>query len=383
MHSALTASSHPFATRKVLSSILSLRSWRPRAACQAAPQKFFWVQTDKQEVLTTALESGCSTFVFDAEAVSVAEKWAKLAAFQALLINGAALIKLDGMQVGTVVNVGSGGDLAAACAGAVASTGMTLLDARDWRIIPAENLVAAFQGSAAKLVAVAGSAADARVMLEALEAGTAGALLRTNDPRQVRELATWLEGRAAEAARRLVFERAAVARIKPLGMGDRVCVDLASLLAPGEGLLVGSFARALALVHSECAASAYIASRPFRVNAGPVHAYVALPGGRTGYLAELRSGSEVMVADAGGRTRTALVGRTKCERRPLVLVEAATADGERHSLLLQNAETVRLVGPCWRAVAVSELREGDAIFLLRQAGARHTGIAVQEFVLEK
>ena len=49
----------------------------------------------------------------------------------------------------------------------------------------------------------------------------------------------------------------------------RVCVDLACLLRPGEGLLVGSFARALALVHSECAASAYIASRPFRVNAGP------------------------------------------------------------------------------------------------------------------
>jgi len=32
---------------------------------------------------------------------------------------------------------------------------------------------------------------------------------------------------------------------------------------------------------------------------------------------------------------------------------------------------------------VSELRAGDAIFLLRQAGARHTGIAVREFVLEK
>ena len=37
----------------------------------------------------------------------------------------------------------------------------------------------------------------------------------------------------------------------------------------------------------------------------------------------------------------------------------------------------------WLAVAVSELREGDAIFLLRQAGARHTGVAIQEFVLEK
>jgi len=50
----------------------------------------------------------------------------------------------------------------------------------------------------------------------------------------------------------------------------RVCVDLCSLLAPGEGLLVGSFAGGLLLVHSECLESAYINSRPFRVNAGPV-----------------------------------------------------------------------------------------------------------------
>jgi 3-dehydroquinate synthase class II len=50
----------------------------------------------------------------------------------------------------------------------------------------------------------------------------------------------------------------------------RVCVDTASLLVLGEGLLVGSFARALFLVHSECSESAYINSRPFRVNAGPV-----------------------------------------------------------------------------------------------------------------
>jgi 3-dehydroquinate synthase class II len=34
-------------------------------------------------------------------------------------------------------------------------------------------------------------------------------------------------------------------------MCDRVCVDLCSLLQLGEGMLVGSFARALFLVHSE------------------------------------------------------------------------------------------------------------------------------------
>lgn len=41
-------------------------------------------------------------------------------------------------------------------------------------------------------------------------------------------------------------------------------------MVPGEGLLVGSFARGLFLVHSECSESRYINSRPFRINCGPV-----------------------------------------------------------------------------------------------------------------
>ncbi|PNH07566.1 3-dehydroquinate synthase, partial [Tetrabaena socialis] len=50
---------------------------------------------------------------------------------------------------------------------------------------------------------------------------------------------------------------------------------------------------------------------------GLVALYVAAPGGRTRYLSKLASGAEVLVADAGGRTRTAMVGRAKIERRPL------------------------------------------------------------------
>lgn len=52
-------------------------------------------------------------------------------------------------------------------------------------MIPAENLVAAFQSSPGQLLGVSGSAADARVMMEALEAGTAGVVLRTEDPLEV------------------------------------------------------------------------------------------------------------------------------------------------------------------------------------------------------
>ena len=55
------------------------------------------------------------------------------------------------------------------------------------QIIPAENLVAAFQapGARGQLLAVAGSCEAGRVMLEALEAGTHGLVLRTEDPREV------------------------------------------------------------------------------------------------------------------------------------------------------------------------------------------------------
>jgi 3-dehydroquinate synthase class II len=49
-----------------------------------------------------------------------------------------------------------------------------------------------------------------------------------------------------------------------------------------------------------------------------VHSYCTVPGGKTAYLSELKSGSEVVVVKADGRQRSALVGRVKIETRPLV-----------------------------------------------------------------
>ena len=115
-----------------------------------------------------------------------------------------------------------------------------------------------------------------------------------------------------------------------------------------------------------------------------------------------------------------------------MLVEAELPDGEPCSVLLQNAETVRLVGPAparsgggssssqaggagaaaagtsaaddgyiwqqggssgggggggggasWRAVSVSELAAGDRLYVLRQGGARHTGVAIEESITER
>lgn len=53
-----------------------------------------------------------------------------------------------------------------------------------------------------------------------------------------------------------------------------------------------------------------------------MHAYAAVPGGRTCYLSELKAGKEVIVVDQRGHQRTAVVGCVKIESRPLILVEA-------------------------------------------------------------
>ena len=46
-----------------------------------------------------------------------------------------------------------------------------------------------------------------------------------------------------------------------------------------EGILVGNTASGFFLVHSESIDNPYVASRPFRGNAGAVHAYTLAPGG--------------------------------------------------------------------------------------------------------
>jgi len=228
-----------------------------------------------------------------------------------------------------------------------------------WSLIPAENLVAARRqgggvGGAPRLFVSASTPAEAAGLLGALEAGADGVVLVTDDPGVARAGGSLLAALLSPPPR-LPLVPALVTHAAPAGMGDRVCVDLTTAMAPGEGLLVGSFARGLALVQAEVESGAgYVGTRPFRVNAGALHSYVAAPGGRTAYLAELAAGDEVLIVDgASGATRPGVVGRAKVERRPLVRVTLAVVPpagrapcpADTLSVILQNAETVRLVGP--------------------------------------
>jgi 3-dehydroquinate synthase II len=66
------------------------------------------------------------------------------------------------------------------------------------------------------------------------------------------------------------------------------------------------------------------------------------------------------------------------ERRSMVMIEAEHPDAGTLAVLLQNAETCRLVRPGGAHVSVAELAAGDDVLVVCDRVARHTGVAVEE-----
>ena len=264
---------------------------------------------------------------------------------------------------------------------AAAAADITVVIGEDWSIIPLENLIARV-GDETHLVAGATTAAEARTAFETLELGADGVLLDTDSPEEIRGA---VEARDAAERESLELTTATVTAVEATGMADRVCIDTGSLMDDAEGMLVGSLSRGLFFVHAETAESPYVESRPFRVNAGAVHAYVRNPEGGTNYLAELSSGDEVQVVDRDGGTREAIVGRVKIEKRPMFRIQAevTTDDGvDRVETLIQNAETVKVATDEGRT-AVTDLETGDEVVVYYEDVARHFGEAVEESIIEK
>jgi 3-dehydroquinate synthase II len=254
-----------------------------------------------------------------------------------------------------------------------------ILLGKDWTVIPLENIIADLQGGNVKVMAAVNNFEEAKLALETLEYGTDGVLLVPDEISQIKKVTEFIEKIDSESYSLLP---ATITRVEPVGSGDRVCVDTCSMMNVGEGMLIGSYSKGLFLVHSESLESEYVASRPFRVNAGPVHAYVMTPGNKTRYLSEIETGDEVLTVDKDGNTKTTVVGRVKIEKRPLMLVEAEY-EGFTIRTLLQNAETIRLVEEDGNPISVSELKIGDKVMVFLDKSARHFGMAIEETIIEK
>jgi len=327
--------------------------------------KQFWVDVRpwNKNIATTAIESGADALVVDR-----ADDVRRLGRITTVAPDGDLKPGTDVAEVAITDKAGE--DRAAK----IKDKKFVIVTTSDWTVIPLENLVA----QSDRIIAVVKDEREAELALTVLEKGTAGILLRTTDPKMVKTVANLVKTETAEVG----LVPFTVTRIQPLGMGDRVCVDTCSMLSDGEGMLMGNTSSAMLLVHAETLENPYVAPRPFRVNAGAVHAYILMPDGKTAYLSDLAIGGKVLVSDAAGKAHTAVIGRTKIERRPLLLVEAET-EGSKVSLILQNAETIRLVGEKGEAISVVNLAAGDRVMGCLLEGGRHFGMAVKETIREK
>jgi len=266
-----------------------------------------------------------------------------------------------------------------------------IVKAIDWIIIPFENLIAELNQEDILLYAEVDSIKDAKTLLKTLEKGVDGIIIRPTCVNDILELKT-LMGYILK----IDLIEGEITELKDIQKADRVCVDTTSILHEGEGMLVGSTAKGFVLVHAEVFETEFVNSRPFRVNAGDVSAYVMVPSFnesgelimRTNYLSELKAGDDVIICDVNGNVRIVSIGRVKIETRPMLLIKLQAKIKDFNikvpiNVILQKAETIRVVNSELKPISVVDLKKGDKILVAIGPGATHFGTSIKETIIEK
>lgn len=314
--------------------------------------------------VTLALESGVDGIIApDSEAESVAA----MARCEVLPVSGVRQVSLDAKADEEE-------------AAAALHNGQTVLLARGWEIIPVENLLAQDQlsGKKGRLILEVGSLDEALLAAGILESGVDTVAVTPDGAGEIKEIV----GALKSGQGRIELAEAVITEVAPVALGHRVCVDTLSMLKSGQGMLVGNSAAFTFLVNAETEHNEFVAPRPFRINAGAVHAYAVMPEDRTAYLEELAPGREVLVVDHEGNAETAVAGRLKVEKRPMLMIRAESG-GREGTVFLQNAETIRLVRPGGATVSVVRLKPGDKVLCRLDEAGRHFGMRIKEDILEE
>ena len=303
-----------------------------------------------------------------------------------LVIDGDALY-INSKQVGRKVDVSnsSGQSVARAMAGSVE---WILLEFGEWKMIPIENIIAACDGGPTKVAARISSAEQVLGAAFALQIGVDALLvdektLPTALIAKSQRGEKTVESVSENTTQEMILSKLEVIEVREGGVGDRVCVDLTSMLELGEGMIVGSSSNSMILVHGETVESEFVPIRPFRVNAGAAHSYIMMADGTTSYLSELKMGDEVMVANSDGISRSCMVGRVKIEKRPFILFRWKNENDNEAGVLLQQAETVRLISESRELVSITELVPGTLLLGWAGGAGRHVGQTISAEVEER
>ena len=266
-----------------------------------------------------------------------------------------------------------------------------LVSAKDWAMIPFENIVAACQPTHTKIAAFISDPEQAIGAAFALESGV-NALIVPPDSSVVNASliakSLRLERSSDEPESLIDTTRQSLSSfiIKSIdygNIGDRICIDLTSFLTLGEGALVGSSAMMLAMVHAETIPSEFVPTRPFRINAGAPHSYILMADDSMKYLSELSSGDNIAIFSTDGVRRSCTIGRLKIEQRPFLKINFHDTNNNEGHIFLQQAETVRLVSDKGTGCSVTHVRAGDKILGLSSTKGTHIGHQVSGSVEEK
>jgi len=273
--------------------------------------------------------------------------------------------KSKGKKIGRRFEVLSNKDIENILDSAKKGLDFVVIEVKDWKIIPLENIIAKLHKIHTKIFTIARNPKEARKMFSILDIGVDGVIFNTGSINEVREALVYLGSKSFELSSAKIID------IQEVGDGERVCIDTASMLNRGEGMLIGNRANFLFLVHNESVGSSFTSPRPFRVNAGAVHCYTLSPDGTTKYLSELETGVEVLVFDSKGKARRVTIGRCKIEKRPMLMIKAKVGE-EVGGIIAQDAETIRFVKSNGRLVSVTHLKKGDSILVHSKAATgRH------------
>jgi len=282
------------------------------------------------------------------------------------------------LSTGMYVEIADAAGLETACA-AARTERWTVLEFHDPTKIPLEIVIAAAAGASGNMVTVAADPAEAKIIFGVLELGSDGVLMAA---RAVGD-ATRLVRSASATTGSIELVELTVTATADIGSGERACVDTCAYLAKDEGMLVGSHSKGMVLCVSETHPLPYMATRPFRVNAGAIHSYTLSAEGRTRYLSELTAGSQLLAVGADGRTRLVPVGRVKIETRPLISVDFVAPNGQAVNLILQHDWHVRVLGPGAEVLNSTELRPGHKVLGHLPVADRHVGYPIDEFCIEQ
>ena len=254
-----------------------------------------------------------------------------------------------------------------------------LVRCKNWKMIPLENLISRSLGTGTKIAVSIDEKIEIEGAAYALEHGVDALLLPNDDEIWIKAVKIREDKTTDEQKKENDVSRLNVAKVTSIesgGFGERVCIDLIERLKEGEGIMVGSTSNALCLVHGETLESEFVPSRPFRVNVGAIHSYILVKDDGTKYLSELVSGEKVKIINCDGNERYASIGRIKIERRPFLKISYSN-EQIKGQIILQQAETVRLIDNLGRAVSVINIKIGDEILVMQDSRMRHIGNAIE------